>query len=151
MRNTSQEIANDLFSKLTQAKAELESARKRGEHWPKQEIKVRKLQSKIAETKNEMVFDISVSEDNLILLTEMLILSEIFRQDYTRQNSNIITMSCSYQFGISFSDTLRDLLEIPLQNSNFRKLFTEHFVKHTISLFREDGAEWLEDVLVWEK
>ena len=94
-----------------------------------------------------------LSGSTLVLLAELL---TIFRQ------LNESTVECiNNNKGLRFfytenldkmlCEAMREILRVPLQDPRFRKQFNQHFTEHPMRMLRQEGVEWLSEVLLWEK
>ncbi|MHB1163024.1 MAG: hypothetical protein ACYCZZ_00620 [Minisyncoccota bacterium] len=87
-----------------------------------------------------------LNEEQIILITEVLTLfhSEVI------SSAPELGIDCSMEIQESLQVTLRSLLRLSLKSPEFRKSLNKHFSAHPLREVREEGWEWLSEILVWE-
>ncbi|MHB0865770.1 MAG: hypothetical protein ACYC1Y_02625, partial [Minisyncoccota bacterium] len=121
----------------------LEAARKYLEQIEKQVVNAKRterLETKSARAQTEL------SEEQIILITEIFAL---FHSDVILCTPKL-GIDCSMEIQESLQGTLRNLLRLSLKRPAILKSLDKHFRTHPMREIREEGWEWLSEILVWE-
>ncbi len=119
----------------------LEAARKYLEQIEKS-VATGTVEAEFVESRTEL------GEEQLILITEVLIFFHL--EAVLHASSFEMAVACSAEIERMLRETVRKLLRLNLRDPRFREAFNEYFATHPLPKIRQEGWEWLSEILAWE-
>ena len=97
-----------------------------------------------------MHHQISIHEDSLIFLAEVLLLQHVSIDGALSASTTLVRGVTLFDLKTSNTLVLRELFREPLQKRSFRKKLMSHFETHPVLCLRILGDALLEELLTWD-